>query len=365
VSPKANLALGRGINLGGWLNGPVQNDEHRRSFVTQKDFCRIAEWGLSNIRLPFDYALIHGEQPGEIKEKGLAWIDLALDWAQESNLKVILDMHRLPGYSFIDGAEKPGQVPPLFTDPAQQEFFFELWRLLSQRYLNRHENLVFELANEIAAPTGARWNELAAETVRAIREIDATRPLVVGSNCWNVCSTYTDMAIIDDPNIIYNFHFYNPFPFTHQKASWAPELMFYNQTIRYPGKSQGLYAAAQRARCEGKEHLVPGLRSLGDFFEERRSDKQHLVELMQPALDFAHKHKVPLYCGEFGVIKNAPREDAFRWYRDILEIFAENDIAWSLWSYQDAHFPLVDDQGVPCNENLPELLASTGHDTGN
>jgi aryl-phospho-beta-D-glucosidase BglC (GH1 family) len=356
MNNEKKLHLGKGVNLGGWLNHNFRNNDHLESFIKQSDVIRIADWGFDNIRLPFDYTLIVDEQTGEALEQGFKWIDKALSWAEESSLKVVLDMHRLPGYSFMDGAEKPGAIPPLFTDPLIEEFFIEIWRKLTKRYLGKHKHLVFEIANEIAAPTGAVWNELAAKVVREIRKIDKTRLIVIGSNCWNVCSTYTEMKVINDPNIIYNFHFYNPFPFTHQKASWSPEMVYYNKLINYPGKSEGLLATANRAEKENRLPTAESLRNLATFFESRFSDKGHLKELMDPSIKFAKEHQISLYCSEFGVIQNAPVEDSLRWFKDTLEIFDEYNISWSVWSYKDNNFPLVDCNGNVCTTELLELL---------
>lgn len=43
------------------------------------------------------------------------------------------------------------------------------------------------------------------------------------------------MALLDQPydkNIIYTFHFYEPFAFTNQNASWVPETK--GVTMEYP-----------------------------------------------------------------------------------------------------------------------------------
>lgn len=350
--------LGRGVNLGGWLSqAPLDDEARRQRFITERDFANIAGWGFVNIRLPFDYPLVcPGDDLGALREAGLAWIDTGLGWAAAAGLKVVLDMHQLPGYTFMDPVNNPDATPPLFTDPARREFFFDLWRVMARRYRGRFPNLVFELANEIAAPTAQHWNELAAGAVAAIRAIDTERPIVVGSNCWNVCSTYPELAALADPRVIYNFHFYNPFTFTHQHAPWSPEVMYYGQTVHYPGNSPGLREAAGRAEAEGKTHVAGMLRSLADFFETRVSDKAHLRELMAPAFAFAARHHVPLYCGEFGVYDEAPAADALRWYRDTLAVFAEHQVAWSMWSYKGTGFGLVDDAGAVRSQELLDLL---------
>ena len=349
------INLGRGMNVGGWLSQGKLTEEWRKTFVTKADIERIAGWGFDNIRFPFDLPLLcPTPEAREPCEAGMAWLDRGLEWMTQAGLKVSMDMHSLPGYTFMDLTHKPDEVPLLFRCESCQAHFVELWVALAKRYLGRFPNVAFELANEIAAPTGQQWNELAAKAIAGIRSVDKDRVIVVGSNCWNVCFTFTELAVVDDPNIIYHFHFYNPFTFTHQRVEWSPELLYYGKEVRYPGRSPDLRAAAKRAQDEGqRQGLVDALLSYADFFEDRVSDKQHLRELMKDSFDFAAKHKVPLYCGEFGTMHYVPQPDGLKWVKDTIEIFAEKNVAWSYWSYKGCHSGIVDMDG---NINTPGLL---------
>ncbi|MCL1856290.1 MAG: glycoside hydrolase family 5 protein [Kiritimatiellaeota bacterium] len=351
------INLGKGVNLGGWLSQGPYKDEHRNAFVTRDDFARIANWGFKNLRIPFDLPLICPTPEDRVPcEAGLAWLDRALEWAEECGFRAVLDMHSLPGYTFMDLTYKPDEVPTLFTSEAHQKHFTDLWAALAKRYLGRFPNTVFELANEIAAPTAQQWNDLAAKAVAAIRAVDKTRVIMVGSNCWNVCFTYVDLAKIPDPNIIYNFHFYNPFSFTHQKAPWSPEMLYYNTTVHYPGRSPGLRDAARCAEGEGQSRTAAALLSLADFFEDRVSDKTHLADLMADTFNFARKHSVPVYCGEFGIMDFTPEADSLRWVKDTVEVFAEHNVAWSYWSYKGMGAGIVNIDGSVRLQALLDIL---------
>ena len=356
------LKLGTGLNLGGWLSQAPYEDEHRTRFVTEADFARIAAWGFDNVRIPFDYPLLvpDGRFDETSMEAGFAWLDRAIEWAGNHGLRAILDMHSLPGYTFMDPVNNPDAVPALFVEPQVQAHFFGLWRAIAARYLGRFDHVVFELANEIAAPDAGQWNDLAARAVRAIREVDTKRPIVVGSNCWNVTFTFKELALIDDPAIIYNFHFYNPFPFTHQLAPWSPELMAYGKTVDYPGRIPGLRSAGATARAAGNERIGDQLSQLADFFEERVSDATYLEELMGDAFAFAATHDVPLYCGEFGVYAVASPDSMARWFRDVLGIFGRRDVSWSVWSYKGEGFGVVGQDGKVISEEVLALLRGFG-----
>lgn len=338
--------LGRGVNLGGWLSQTSGGEEHRQRFITRDDFMRISGWGFTNVRIPFDYPLIcPGESAKSLSEAGLAWLDLAIRWAKEADLQAILDMHRLPGFSFMDPVRSPGAVPPLFGTEEAPALFCDLWAALTRRYAGQFEHLAFELANEIVAPRAPQWNQLAARAVATIRKDDPHRTVVVGSNCWNVCSTYPELAALDDPEVVYNFHFYNPFPFTHQRAPWSPEMVYYDRSVTYPGRIPGLRKAGRKARAEGKAWVGDQLMDLAAFFEGRRADPAALEEWMAPAFSFAKQHGASLYCGEFGVLSTAPGASRCAWLRDTIEIFAQHQVSWSLWSYKGMGFGLVGEDG--------------------
>jgi endoglucanase len=50
---------------------------------------------------------------------------------------------------------------------------------------------------------------------------------------------------------------------------------------------------------------------------------------------------LPLYCGEFGCVDTAPLDARLRWYRDLVSVFDEHDIAWSNWDWKGS-FGIVD-----------------------
>jgi endoglucanase len=62
---------------------------------------------------------------------------------------------------------------------------------------------------------------------------------------------------IADPNTVYEFHFYKPFHFTHQSASWVP---FTAENVRYPDKRAEVewFLLDQKARTEASPKLPPG-----------------------------------------------------------------------------------------------------------
>jgi len=69
-------------------------------------------------------------------------------------------------------------------------------------------------------------------------------------------------------------------------------------------------------------------------------------KMMQEPILYAREHGLPLYCGEFGVYKPAPREDGMRWYNDMISILESEGVAWANWCYKGS-FGIYDEKGAP------------------
>jgi endoglucanase len=69
--------------------------------------------------------------------------------------------------------------------------------------------------------------------------------------------------------------------------------------------------------------------------------------MMQKPLHLADSLKLPLYCGEFGVIDKAPLGSKLAWYRDMVSIFEKKGIAYANWNYKAGSFGIVDRELKP------------------
>lgn len=333
-----------GVNLGGWISQYGEKGiEHFMNFIQEKDIERIASWGMDHIRLPVDYPVLEDDnKPFKYKEEGFAYIDKGLTWCRKYSLNIVLDIHKAPGYSFSSL-----NTNTLFDDMGMRKRFLELWKTIAQRYKGEGDNLIFELLNEIVEPDSSRWNKLAHETIQIIKKIDSNRKIIYGGNYYNSVRELKNIDILDDPEVIYTFHFYHPHLFTHQKASWSKMAVDYNQIIEYPGKFVNL---------DRFEREYPEYKSWIDKNRGVNINKKMLLEDMKPAVDFINKTGQELYCGEFGVIERAPLESRINWYRDFIEVLNKLKIGWSIWTYKGMDFGLVNAQGEIVSEELIEVI---------
>lgn len=114
----------RGVNLGGWLllepgpSAPLNTGRcewdlmetlrrrqavdilhrHRETFIQKEDFVAIKNMGLNAVRVPFGYWIVLGPSHGDPYEgPALEYLDRAVQWAEECDLEVLLDLHGCPG----------------------------------------------------------------------------------------------------------------------------------------------------------------------------------------------------------------------------------------------------------------------------
>jgi endoglucanase len=345
-----NFRIKRGTNISHWLSQSEQRGEARRLHIQEDDFARLEELGFDFVRIPIDEVQFWDEEGNKLPE---AWdlLNNALDWSKKHNLRAIVDLHIIRSHYFNAVNEDDKAANTLFTSEESQEGLINLWRQLSEFLKDRSNDWVaYEFMNEPVAPEHEQWNQLIAKVHKALRELEPQRTLIIGSNLWQGHQTIKYLKVPEgDKNIILSFHYYNPMLLTHYGAWWSPLCAAYKGKVNYPGVlvSKEDYDAAPAAI---KEQLKP--------FTEEVWNIDKIREQFKDAIEAAKKYDLQLFCGEWGVYEPVDRELAYNWYRDVLTVFDEFNIAWTTWCY-DADFGFWDQQRH-CYKDYPlvELLMS-------
>ncbi len=307
----------RGVDLGGWFSQCDYSADRMDHFISEKDFAIIAGWGLDHVRIPVDYNVMETDE-GEWKADGFRRIGNALRWAEKNGLRVVLDLHKTAGFSFDAGEKEEG----FFTNESCQQRFYRLWEEMAKNFTDP-DRVAFELLNEVTdASFITAWNRIAGECIRHIRKIAPESLILVGSYHNNAPDAVKDLDAPADQKVVFNFHCYDPLPFTHQGAYWVPWL-------------------DQNARIS---------------FEEAGMDGEFFERAFASAIETASKHKTALYCGEYGVIDKATPEDTVRWYELIHSTFEKHEIARSAWSYRQMDFGISDERLDGVRSRLLTLL---------
>lgn len=335
-----------GMGIGGWLTNykrfnvlpqnrrlclTIGDMEHFETYITEKDIEYIASLGMDHIRLGFDQIVLE-EAPGKYRDEIFAILDRFVSWCEKYNINIVFNLHKAIG-NYCDIQE---EVELLDSDELQERFI-ALWLELEKRYADK-PYIAFELLNEVRDVNPEKWNNLASKTIKALREVSTTRKIIIGSTCWNSPDTLKHLAVYDDENVIYTFHNYAPFEFTHQRGVLQADPLYYNRTMVYPDGIEK-YRDYQTV-VHGHAH---------PYAEFDIMDINCLRAALKGAIDFvkAHPDKI-LWCGEFGTIRHADIKSRENWMRDMITILKENDIPYCVWNYLSTHndgnrFSLVDD----------------------
>jgi aryl-phospho-beta-D-glucosidase BglC (GH1 family) len=192
----------------------------------------------------------------------------------------------------------------LFTDKAAQDKFVEVWEMMARRYSNNTTIVGFDLANEpveeLVAEDCDDWQALAERAGRAIRAVDPKRTLIVEPSNWGGPEAIKNLEPLTLTNVIYSVHMYVPTAFTHQTVFGGTNTHVYPGTI---------------------DHQV--------------WNRERLQQVLQPVMDFQKAYRVPIYIGEFSAIRWAPDQSAYRYLRDVIEIFEANGWDWSYHAFRE------------------------------
>jgi endoglucanase len=319
----------RGVNISHWLSQSDRRGRPRRDWFGRDDMLRLRDAGLDHVRLPVDEEQLY--TAGHDREgEAFDLLDAALDWAAEAGLRAIVDLHILRSHHFLN------DVPLLFTDARQAERLAAVWADLSSVLSGRKvEDVAYELMNEPVAPDPEDWNRVSKLPLAAIRQREPERAVLLGSNTSNSVFTFDALDVPRDNQLVLSFHYYLPMALTHYRASWSKHQETYKGPVHYPGKQLN----------EDDLKLVP--EADRQHYEEvnQHYDRARIVRDFAGPIAKAKATGLPLHCGEFGVHKVAPAEDAGRWYRDVRSVFEEFDIAWTAWDWRGS-FALFNDDGT-------------------
>ena len=335
----------KGVNLGGWLSQCRHTEEHYAEFVREEDIERVSKWGIDHLRVPVDYDLVEDEQ-GNPRESGFAHLQDAIDWCRKYGLNMILDLHKTAGFSFDKGENETG----FFDSEAYQERFYRLWEKFASLYGKYEDMLAFELLNEVTDKEYCEaWNRISTECIRRIRRIAPTIFILVGGYYNNSAEAVKDLAMPADEGIVYNFHCYEPVIFTHQGAYWVDGM----DTSFRISLSEPVGTLAEKTREQLSKWPASRLEK---FPADQPLSSAYFVDLFAEAVQVAKERKVPLYCGEYGVIDRTAPEEILAWYKLINPVFEQNGIGRAAWSYKQMDFGLSDSRMDGVREELLKYL---------
>lgn len=186
------------------------------NFVTKQDIDSIASWGFNSVRVAMHYNLFtlpieEENQPWENTwlTRGFEMIDELLNWCEQNQIYLILDMHAAPGGQGYDAAisDYDSSKPSLWESIYNRNKLIALWGKLAERYQNETWIGGYDLLNE------PNWNlqdtqlrNLYVQITNKIREYDTNHLIVIEGNWF--ANDHTGLTPPWDDNLVYSFHKY-------------------------------------------------------------------------------------------------------------------------------------------------------------
>jgi endoglucanase len=287
---EAKVTLRRGVNFGNMLEAPTEGAWGLK--VEEEYFDLVKQAGFDFVRLPINWkahTTYTGHDDGdvsyEIDPAFFDRIDTIVQWALERDLSIILDFHN---------------YEDLMTNPNGEQFWF-LWRQIAEHYRDFPPQVLFELANEPHGElTASQWNFYSANALQIVRETNPTRDVIIGPVDWNSAGKLSTLSLPNDPHVILTFHYYQPFPFTHQGTEWMGD------------ESQ---------------------KWLGTTWDGTEDEQNPVFRTFDSVQDWAAQHRVRVLLGEFGAYHTAPTDSRLRWTTFIREQAEAHGFAWAYWDF--------------------------------
>jgi aryl-phospho-beta-D-glucosidase BglC (GH1 family) len=202
----------KGINIIAYNDDQSESAEDFMNYtyfnIDKHDMKNIKDMGFNAIRVSLWYKYFEDDStPNVYKTLGDQWLDTIIGWAKEEGLYVMLDMHAPQGGGF----QGPGSANDFWTDESYKTRYVNLWKYLAQRYKNESTVYAYDILNEPSPPNESDYRTLVNTTVNAIRAIDNKHIINVEvSFAANGVGAGESFKLDGVQNIIYDFHFYDP-----------------------------------------------------------------------------------------------------------------------------------------------------------
>lgn len=321
VNAEGQAVMLRGFGLGGWLNmenfitGYPANEEAQRQalrealgednyaffferfyeyFFAEDDARFIASLGLNLLRIPVNYRHFESDmEPFVIREEGFRHLDRVVDLCAKYQIYTIIDLHALPGYqNQAWHSDNPTHTAFFWQHRHFQDRVVHLWEALARHYKGNPWVAGYNPINEPGDVSGNNLIPFYRRLYDAIRAIDPEHLIFLEGNRYA-----QDFHMFGEPwpGVVYSAHDYaNP-----GLIAGGP----------YPGITDGKYY-----------------------------DKQKLADTFLSRTIYMQQHPVACWISEFGpVYTGKPEADAMRYQilRDQLDIYAQHNAHWAIWTYKD------------------------------
>ncbi|NOZ94418.1 MAG: glycoside hydrolase family 5 protein [Acidobacteria bacterium] len=297
----------------------------------QADFDRLAALGANYVNISHT-GLYTQKPPYRLDTDARDNLDRLLGMARRAGLFAVISFRSGPGRSdfsvccFGETWYDPGYLnDEVWRDQAAQDAWVAMWRATAQRYAGNPAVVGYDLmvepnSNDVwfdewdpeafyatHAGTTYDWNQLYPRIIAAIREVDATMPILVGGMGYSGVDWLPYMRVVADRRTIYAVHQYAPHDYTHQEPP---------PTLSYPGTFD--------ADGDGAPETV---------------DRSWLESLLATVDSFAADNGVVVAVNEMGVMRW--EQGADQYLSDEIDLLERRGLNWAVWAWEPEWPPWV------------------------
>ncbi|KAG4975357.1 hypothetical protein JHK87_032178 [Glycine soja] len=197
------------------IKGGAYLQRHRNSFITIEDFKFLYKHGINTVRIPVGWWIAYDpDPPSPFIGGSLEALDNAFSWAQEYDIKCIIDLHAAPASQ--NGMEHSASRDGFTGWPTSPDYISDSLHaidFLVSRYAKNPALLGIELLNEPSAATVSLDVLISyyKQGYQIVRKYSSSAYVIICQRIGVADPMELYQANIGSHNLVLDLHFYNLF----------------------------------------------------------------------------------------------------------------------------------------------------------
>lgn len=302
-SPSIAQIIGHGINLTGMERTWESPRFRSKEVIAQLKELKLL--GYSSVRVPLAVDFLLRQDRTFLRE-----LRKVVRYTEGEQMTLIL--------AYFDHQLDEEKLGP------QVQHLQDNWITVVESLDGNTSQVYLELANEPQLSPNT-WYSIVPDLVNAIRDVNPDIPLIIGATNYNSLFELSRMEPWPLDRIIFTFHYYEPYIYTHQGTPWTGPQ---NSTlgVPYPYEVNRMPPLADLAKGTSGEINYRDYSLTGN----RIAMEDKIGQISQ----WAKRHSVELWCTEYGVTVNSDPDSRKNYLLDLGQVLQNHDIPGFIWEWE-------------------------------